>query len=295
MDLSDSRRVAGTLGYGSAHPVKGTGPGVLTALPAIGTKIGRGKALYRVNDQPVVVLYGGTPLFRPIDKPGLTGREVLELRHNLTALGYRSSGVADISDVSLLAALKRWQKDLDLPAPGVLQPGQAVVLGGPGRVSAITAQLGDPADEPLLSVASTTKVVSVPMSPADASPLHTGLAVSITLPDGKVVPGKITALSQTVSDSADQGDPPKMNVFVTPNKSVTAFNSAPVQVRFTTVARKGVLAVPVGALVALREGGYAVQRPDGSLIAATTGLFAGGMVQVSGPGLADGTTVVTTP
>jgi hypothetical protein len=68
-----------------------------------------------------------------------------------------------------------------------------------------------------------------------------------------------------------------------------------VQVRFTTLSRTGVLAVPVGALIALREGGYAVQRPDGSLIAATTGLFAGGMVQVSGPGLADGTTVVTTP
>jgi hypothetical protein len=90
------------------------------------------------------------------------------------------------------------------------------------------------------------------------------------------------------------GDPPKTTVTVTPTKAVTAYDSAPVQVRFTTIVRRGVLAVPVGALVARREGGYAVQRPDGSLIAATTGLFAGGMVQVSGPGLTDGTTVVTT-
>jgi hypothetical protein len=293
IDLSDTRMVAGTLGFGAPHPVKGTGSGVVTSLPAVGTKIARGKALFRVNDQPVVVLYGDTPLFRPIDKPGLTGRDVLELRHNLTALGYHSTAKqGDVSDASLIDALKHWQKDLELPAPGVLRPDQAVVVSGPGRVSAVTATLGDPAEEPLLSVTSTTKTVTVPMSPADASTLRAGLKVSITLPDGKAVPGGISSLSPVVSGDDDQ---PKTNVFVVPDKPVTSFDAAPVQVRFTAVTRKGVLAVPVGALIALREGGYAVQRPDGSLIAATVGLFAGGMVQVSGPGLSDGTTVVTTP
>ena len=295
MDLADTRMIAGTLGFGSARPVKGAGSGVLTALPAVGAKITRGGPLYRVDDQPVVVLYGDTPLFRPIDKPGLTGRDVLELRHNLTALGYHSTArTGDVSDASLLDALKRWQKDLDLAGPGVLRPGQAIVLAGPGRVSAVTAQPGDPADGPLFSVTSTTKVVSVPMAPADAAALHAGLRVTITLPDGKAAPGKVSAIDQTVADGGD-GNPPKMTVTVTPDRPVTAFDAAPVQVRFTTVTRKSVLAVPVGALVAIREGGYAVQRPDGSLIAAVTGFFAGGMVQVSGPGLADGTTVVTTP
>jgi hypothetical protein len=296
MDLSDTRMVAGTLGYGAAHTVKGAGSGVLTALPAVGTKVARGKALFRVDDQPVVVLYGDTPLFRPIDKPGLTGRDVLELRHNLTALGYHSAArQGDTSDASLLSALAKWQKDLGLPSPGALQPSQAVVLTGPGRVSAVTASAGDPADGPVLSVTSTTKVISVPMSPADASSLHTGLAVTITLPDGTSVPGRISSIGATVSDAGADGDPPKMTVFVTPSRAVSAFDAAPVQVRFTTITRQGVLAVPVGALVALREGGYAVQRTDGSLAPATVGVFAGGMVQVSGPGIAEGTTVVTTP
>jgi hypothetical protein len=296
MDLSDTRTVAGTLGFGSPHVVKGTGSGVITKLPSVGTEVSRGKVLYRVNDQPVVVLYGDTPLFRPIDKPGLTGRDVLELRHNLTALGYHSSAVeGDVSNASLLDALKRWQKDLKVATPGVLQPAQAVVVRGSGRVSAVAAQPGDPADGPVLSITSTTKVVTVPMSPADASGLQTGLRVSITLPDGTAVPGRIGSISHTVPPSSDETEPPKMNVIVSPDKTVKTFDSAPVQVRFTTITRKGVLAVPVGALIALREGGYAVQRPDGSLIAATTGLFASGMVQVSGPGLADGTTVVTTP
>lgn len=293
MDLADTRMVGGTLGFGAARPIKGAGPGVVTRLPAVGAKVSRGRELYRVNDQPVVVLYGDTPLFRPIGKPGLTGGDVLELRHNLTALGYPSAAPrGDVSDPSLLAALKRWQKDLDLPAPGVLQPGHAVVVSGPGRVSAVTAQPGDPADGPLLSITSTTKVVTVPMSPSDASSLRAGMKVTVTLPDSKVVPGRISGISAVAGAGDDQ---PKMNVFVRPDKPIDSFDSAPVQVRFTTITRKGVLAVPVGALIALREGGYAVQRPDGSLIPAATGLFASGMVQVSGPGLADGTTVVTTP
>jgi hypothetical protein len=54
-----------------------------------------------------------------------------------------------------------------------------------------------------------------------------------------------------------------------------------------------VLAVPVGALLALSGGGYALQRPDGALIAVRTGLFAGGMVQVSGSGLTAGLHVDT--
>jgi peptidoglycan hydrolase-like protein with peptidoglycan-binding domain len=306
MDLSDTRTVGGTLGYGRSHAVKGTGSGILTKLPSTGAKVSRGRVLYRVNNQPVVALYGDTPLFRPIGKPGLTGPDVLELRRNLTALGYHSDGPhGDVSDASLLDALKRWQKDLGLPAPGTLGPGQAVVVSGPGRISAVTAQLGDPVEEPLFSVSSTTKLVTLAMSPADAGALHTGMAVSITLPNGKEVPGKVSAISPTVTGGgaddggADGGDgngaQAKETVTVTPNRAVTSYDSATVQVRVTTIARKGALAVPVGALVALHEGGYALQRPDGSLMAATTGLFAGGMVEVKGAGIGAGTTVVTTP
>jgi hypothetical protein len=96
-------------------------------------------------------------------------------------------------------------------------------------------------------------------------------------------------------DSGADGAQAKQIVTVVPKKAVTSYDSATVQVRITTITRKGVLAVPVGALVALHEGGYALQRPDGSLVAATTGVFAGGMVQVEGPGIAAGTAVVTTP
>ena len=63
----------------------------------------------------------------------------------------------------------------------------------------------------------------------------------------------------------------------------------------TTEVRRGVLAVPVGALLALAEGGYAVEVDrDGrrELVGVDTGLFADGQVEVAGQGLKAGDRVV---
>jgi len=297
-DLVDTRQLSGTLGFGTARTLKGTGTGVVTKLPRIGAKVTRGTQLYRVNDQPVVVFYGDTPPFRVIDKPGLEGNDVLELRRNLRALGYAvRSAAQSTSDPGLIDALKRWQDKLGVPEPGALRPGQIVVISGPARVSDLAAEPGAPADGPLIEVTSTTRVVEVPMTTTEAGSLKQGGAMKITLPDAHEVTGKVTAISRSITQDPNSGEPPKVVVTIKPDKpkDVAAYDAAPVRVRFTTSARKGVLAVPVGALVALREGGYALQTPDGALVAVTTGVFAGGLVEVSGDGIAPGQTVVTTP
>jgi hypothetical protein len=64
-----------------------------------------------------------------------------------------------------------------------------------------------------------------------------------------------------------------------------------VSVSITSAQARGVLAVPVSALVALAGGGYAVQVAGGSglhLVAVQTGLFSQTLVQVSGTGLTVG-------
>ena len=57
------------------------------------------------------------------------------------------------------------------------------------------------------------------------------------------------------------------------------------------------LAVPVTALLALKEGGYAVEAVDAAgqhqLVAVHLGVFSNGMVEVSGAGLRAGMKVVT--
>jgi peptidoglycan hydrolase-like protein with peptidoglycan-binding domain len=307
---------------------------VVTKLPAVGTTVTRGHELYRTDDQPVVVFYGDTPMFRtlrvpaPADPttpaspttPGTTavptggggqqrsadgpqGRDVTVVADNLRALGYDigtvpSSSAGSVYTPTLAAAVKRWQKYVGMKPTGTLGVGQIVVLPGRIRVNAVQARLGDPVAEPLMSVTSTDKVITVAVDATDVGGITSGARVTVELSDAKEIPATVTAISQTVQESTDQtgnGNPPTLNVTVTPVRlaDVAKLDSAPVQVRFATATRRGVLAVPVTALVALREGGYAVQRPNGTLLAVKTGLFAGGMVEVSGTGITAGLRVET--
>lgn len=319
-DLSDSRTLPGTLGYGAPVTIKGAGTGLITRLPASGSTVTRGKPLYWVDDQPVMVFYGDTPVFRTLDKgavqTGTSGADVTVLAENLKALGYGigpeprpeqpSTGTGKAPGTlltpSLLDALKRWQRDTGQQQTGTLSLGRVVVLPGAVRVAALKAQLGDPAAEDVVSVTSRRKSVSVTVGAADATQIHQGDKVSVSLPGTEQVPAKVTSVGTTVqggpgaeSDPSDSNTSASFQVTVVPvdSTSVKNLDAASVRVTFTTQTRKNVLTVQVGALLALQEGGYALQRPDGRLVAVQTGLFAMGRVEVSGAGIKDGDRVVT--
>ncbi len=136
----------------------------------------------------------------------------------------------------------------------------------------------------------------------EAGRMRRGDKVSIALPDAREIPGRVTSVSTTVQGGEDEGAevayagaPASVRMTVVPDDgaSVGNLDSATVRVTCATQTRRGVLVVPVGALLALQEGGYALQRPDGRLVAVRTGLFARGRVEVSGAGLAEGQRVVT--
>jgi len=81
---------------------------------------------------------------------------------------------------------------------------------------------------------------------------------------------------------------------VTDQTKLGSLDSAPVSVTLVSDTRENVLTVPVAALVALAEGGYGVQVIEGSTtryVAVKTGMFAGGRVEISGDGIAEGTVV----
>ncbi|MEU4555585.1 hypothetical protein [Micromonospora violae] len=313
VDLSDTRSFNGTLGFGPERVVKGAGEGVVTRLPKVGDTVARGKPLYWVNDQPVPVLFGGTPLFRTLDKPGLVGSDVRLVSDNLTALGFRTGSQPSrgtdgtrigagqaLLTASIVAAIKKWQQSVGLEPTGTIEVGQAAVLTGPARVSTVTALPGDPVAGELLAVTEKAKLVTIPVAATEVGAITVGAAVVVALPDSSEIPGKVASISQTVSGGGSgggggQNGPPTVEVLVAPTRAadVAKLDAAAVQVRFTTAVHKGVLTVPVGALVALREGGYAIQLPDGHLVAVETGMFARGLVEISGTGVTEGLDVVT--
>ncbi|GAB3955806.1 hypothetical protein GCM10027614_66230 [Micromonospora vulcania] len=201
---------------------------------------------------------------------------------------------------SLVAAVKKWQQALGTEPTGTIAVGQVAVLTGPVRISAVKALPGDPVAGELLAVTEKVKLVTVPVGATEVGSIKVGAAVAVTLPDGAEIPAKVASISHTVTGGgpdagAGQGSLPTVNVLVTPVKAadVAKLDAAAVQVLFTTTVHRNVLAVPVGALVALREGGHALQLTDGALVAVETGMFARGLVEVSGAGVTEGLDVVT--
>ncbi|MCU7724961.1 HlyD family efflux transporter periplasmic adaptor subunit [Actinoplanes sp. KI2] len=312
-DLSDYWSETGTVGYRKQRTLRGTAAGVVTWLPRAGSVVARGGTLFRVNDRPVTLFYGSTPMFRDLGPVGVVGRDVRVLANNLRALGYRigeqpaagrvvGAGAARVRVTrddavfteALKAAVQRWQWDRRIqPADGVLKVGDVLVLPGRVRVGAAGAKLGDDATGDVLAVSDQTKVVSVEIDADRADDVRAGQKVRITLPDSTVTTGTVGSVS---TDVIKDGDTPKVRVVVTADRpaALDGLTTADVEVRFTGTTVRHVLAVPVGALLALSGGGYGLQVAGGALTAVKVGLFAGGMVQVSGGGITEGASVVTT-
>jgi hypothetical protein len=307
-NLSKQTQVNGTLGYAGSYSVLGQGPGTVTWLPAVGQVIDQGQALFQVDGAPVVLLFGSTPAWRALVL-GVSGADAAQLNHALVTLGdVPQSDVDSAWDQftwATAAGVDRLQAHLGVAQSGTLAMGKVVFLPTAARVTELHAGLGGPATGPVLSATSTTPAVTVALDADRQSEVKKGDEVAITLPDGRSVPGTVTAVG-TVATTPSNG--PGGPGSATPAVPVTiqladpaaaaGLDEAPVLVTITTTTVQNVLAVPVNALVAVAGGGYAVEVVDGDgshhLVPVTPGLFddASGLVQVSGPGLAEGQHVV---
>ena len=170
--------------------------------------------------------------------------------------------------------------------------------GGGGSASAI------------LQTTSARLVVTVDLDASLQSEASVGEHVMVELPDGKWVPGKVTAVSavaQTSSGSGDNGGGSggssipgggsggssstiPVTITLSGHQSGAGLDQAAVSVNFAKARAKNVLSVPVTALVATSGASYAVQEAAAphKLIPVKTGLFAAGDVQIRGPGIYPG-------
>ncbi|MFC9588453.1 peptidoglycan-binding protein [Streptomyces sp. NPDC056944] len=299
--LKDTRSADARLGFGTERTATGRLPGTLTRLPAPGEEITRGKALYAVDDQPVVVLYGSLPAYRVLAK-GSEGTDVRNLEENLAALGYTGFTPDEEYTDATARAVRRWQRDLGLRRTGTVEPGRVVFTAGAIRVAGLDAEPGDQTGpgRDVLSYTGTAQAVTAELDTADRRLAEQGGPVEVTLPDGAVVRGTITEVS-SVSEPAEgekkAGTKIKVVVGLTDARAraaVRGYDEAGVHVIFTADTRENVLTVPVSALLALAEGGFGVEVVKGSTSAyvpVTTGLFAEGRVEISGSGISQGAKV----
>ncbi len=281
-----------------------SGSGTITALPAVGSTIQAGQSLAEIDGTPSAFLMIGTrPVWRTLTSGITDGPDVLQLEQTLAVLGYGGSLTVDSTFTSGTAsAIDAFQRDRGITETGELTTQQVVFLPGTVRVASQTGTIGGSATGGILTVTGTTPQIHVDLDASLVASAKLGDVAAVDLPNSKTVNGTIfgvgAATSTTATGQGNQGSTTTTTVGVTlvvPGTDLAQFDGAAVVIHLVTAQATDALSVPVKSLLALAEGGYAVERVRGGvhqLVKATPGTFAGGFVQVTGD-LRVGDSVVT--
>lgn len=313
---------------GSPYSVINQAQGTYTALPQLGQVIPQGHVLYRVDDNPVVLLGGSTPAYRTLSAR-VSGPDVAELNADLVALHYATRSQlhpgSAFFGAATTAAVEKLQAALGVARNGSLALGQVVFEPTAMRVTSVSAQLGGRARPgvTVVQATSTARLVQIALPASQQTEVAVGNKVTVTLPNNQPTPGVVSSVATvaTCPSSSGSGGPgsgsaapgtdscssggsgsgtPTIAVDVRFSEPAATgrWDQAPVQVGITTASAPNALTVPVAALLAQAGGGYAVEVVGASqrnhLVPVSLGLFddAEGLVQVTGSGLAAGQEVV---
>jgi peptidoglycan hydrolase-like protein with peptidoglycan-binding domain len=248
------------------------------------------------------VLDLGSPVLVPrAGGDGTVGDDVLALEEALARLGFDAGGtlvVDGVFDHVTTAAVTAWQAAVGAEEDGIVDLGEVVFLPGAVRISDRLIEPGGSTARgtPVLATSTDESVVAVDLAAADQSLLDEGDAVVVVLPDDTEVPGRVSFKATTATISA-QGEA-TFEVIIVPDDLAAAegLDQAPVDVEVVTDSRPGAVAVPVTALLALAEGGYAVEAglADGTtrLLGVEPGMYADGLVEIVSGDIRPGDLVV---
>lgn len=300
------------------------GDAVVTRIAPAGTAVATGTTLFARNGFPVAAIVGD-----PSAMPALTrdlsagvdeGADIRVLERMLEAGNFDPDGamaVDDVFDDATALAVLRWWQSVDAsiaadPATLVVPAGSFVVV--PSGLRAGKALVAEGAtlatDAVVLTLTEPARTITTTAPVGDAT-FKVGASILVEFPDLSTQDGKVVSIGRTATlpqapqgQQGGAGQTPTVTIDIEVPAipaSVESFVSVPVTLRVVAEQAKGALVAPVSALVALAEGGYALEvvdssNPDGTrvthLIGVKTGLFADGFVVLTGADLKAGLDVV---
>jgi peptidoglycan hydrolase-like protein with peptidoglycan-binding domain len=316
--LRKNDRYDGTLKYHDVRSLSvppavssagGAATRTVTGFVESGTVLRRGERFYSIDRKPTILFYGDIPMYRSLSTEVTAGEDILQLEQNLAALGYDPDGTMTIDDTfdwRTANAVKRWEEDLGIEEPDkivdqsqvVFVPGEVVVKGTQSTVGA-SVNAGTPLMDIVMTQSERRVEVTLDLDKQDEMPV--GSAVRVTIPGQNDVAGTVRSVGTVASSDTGKGATSKdattttVVIAITGNVTITQLQT-PVDVHVETPLAENVLTVPVAALVALVEGGFAVEVPDGAsskLVAVTTGEYADNFVELRSEGIVEGTEVLT--
>lgn len=300
-----TRSSTSSTGAGGAGTSSGSGSSTLTAIAPEGEFVEQGRVVFRVDQEPVVLVAGTTPAYRTLSTSSDDGRDIAQLEAALTSLGYDPGTVDEAFTASTASAVEQWETDLGRADPdGVVSLGEVVFGPAPARVGAHRANVGDivSTGTPILGITGTTRVVTIELDARRQDLVAAGDAVRVTFSDGGAVDGTVASVGRVATSTSSQtgvesGDPTiTVTITLPDDPAVPDLDQAPVTVGISREQRENALTVPVTALLALVEGGYGLEvvQPSGTtrIVAVEVGVYADGYVEVAGQGIEPGTKVL---
>ena len=301
-------------------PVLGEGRSVISRrVVRTGVEVEPGSVLAEISGRPVIALTGTVPPYRDIHA-GMKGSDVEQLQSALREVGYRITDRDGLFGPSTRRALRKMYaaRDYDppleqtpAPAPSPAPTPSPTATAGPevylpmtevyyvrslpARVAAVKAGLGAEVKDVILTLSVGGLVVRGTLPPVDRERVETGMPVEILdeATDRKAA-GKVASIGALRrGEGSETGHPITIS---TTGQLPATFTGQDVRLSVTAATTgRAVLVVPVSAIFSAADGSTQVLRArDGRRepVTVRTGASAGGFVEVSGEGLAEGDEVV---
>jgi hypothetical protein len=286
-DITRETSLDGTVGRGDPTPLTIPGEGTLTHLPAVGDTIASGQVLVEVNGAPVILLTGDRPAWRELRSGIDDGEDIRQLEQALSDLGYATTSL-EIDDEwtsATTASVKNLREALGVEEDGKLALGEFVFTQSAVRIASVEGHEGDNVGDAGIEVTGEAQVVEADADTSDADVVTPGTSVTLELPNGDEVPGTVYTVGAPETDADGNSTLPVVVIA----EGLQAVDGLDVEIKINVVDVAGATAVPAEALLALSEGGYAVEVPDETsatgtrLVAVELGAFdEEGWVQVTG-------------
>ena len=179
-------------------------------------------------------------------------------------------------------------QDLELAAGSeTFSPTNALSLKSSINVGSHITKVGDAiaAASPLYQSSGIAREVTFNLPAGDQGMVSVGDSVIVKLPTDEEISAVVRFVDAVVSELGNGSKVIEVILDVVDAENTETYDEAPVDILVTSEVSKNVLYVPVNALVALAEGGYAVEVLVGEnkeYIAVEIGVFTDGFVEIIG-------------
>ncbi|MGD9794634.1 MAG: peptidoglycan-binding protein, partial [Acidimicrobiia bacterium] len=282
----------GTLTVNGSLTVSAASSGTLTEIVPVGTKLTTGMVLARIDASPITVIEGTVPIWRDLSSTSAAGADIELIEGYLVTAGFDPNNKIVVDQTwtsATTAAVKRWQTALGVTANGAVAKSLVAVVPS-GAIVSQTPTVGEAVRSggslaELQTLAAPTVSLAIPVS--EMEKFNVDDAVDITLADATTTAtGKVASVGSVASAATGPNSSPSVAVKITAEVDPATAIEGPVTVKLVDQSALGVVTVPTRALVALAEGGLAVEvrNSDGTskFVGVKTGMYVDGYVQITG-------------